>query len=142
MPNSPLRRQCVLLAMFHVKKMGPKPISVQESAASKIKNKLNSLSSHSFQHISVLSIFCILMLCSLSLIILDTSSFFKVSLKTNNRALARALELQKQRCRQLEMEILSLHKQNDILCFDLASKKYKQKRLVGLFKLIYRCCCQ
>lgn len=121
--------------MFHLKKMGPKPVSTQESAASKIKNKINSLSSHSFQHISVLSIFCILMLCSPSVIILDTSSFFKVSLKTNNRALARALEFQKQRCRQLEMEIMYLHKQVETLCFDLASKKYKQKKLVGLFKL-------
>lgn len=142
MPNSQLGRQCVLLAMFHVKKMGPKPISIQESAASKIKNKLNSLSSRSFEHISILSIFYILMLCSLPLIILDTSSFFKVSLKTNNRALARALELQKQRCRQLEMEIMSLRKQNEILCFDLARKKYKQNKLVGLFKLIYRNYCQ
>lgn len=125
--------------MFHLKKMGPKPVSTTESAASKIKNKMNSLSSHSFQHISLLSIFCILMFCSLSVIVLDTSSFFKVSLKTNNRALARALEFQKQRCRQLEMEIVYLRKQAESLCFDLASKKYKQKKLVGWFKFLYGC---
>lgn len=128
--------------MFHVKKMGHKPVSTQESAASKIKNKINSLSSHSFQYVSVLSIFCILMLCSLSVIILDTSSFFKVSLKKNNKALAQALQHQKQKCRQLEMEIMCLHKRVETLCFDLASKKYKQKKLVGLFKIIYRCYCQ
>lgn len=128
--------------MLHVKKMGPKPASTQASAASKIKNKIHSLSSHSFQHISIFSVFCILILCCLSVIILDTSSFFKVSLKTNNKALAQALELQKQRCRQLEMEIMYLQKQVEALCFDLASKKYKQRKLVGLFNLIYRCYCQ
>lgn len=111
--------------------MGPKPASTQASAASKIKNKIQSLSSHSFQHISVFFKFCILTLCSLSVIILDTSSFFKVSLKNNNKALARALELQKERCRQLEREIMYLQKQVESLCFELASKKYKQRKLVS-----------
>lgn len=58
-------------------------------------------------------------------------------MKTNNKALAQALELQKQRCRQLEMEIMYLQKQVESLCFDLASKKYKQRKLVSLFNLIY-----
>lgn len=71
------------------------------------------------------------MLCSLSVIVLDTSSFFKVSLKNNNKALARALELQKERCRQLEKEIMYLQKQVESLCFELASKKYKQRKLVS-----------
>lgn len=58
--------QCVLLAMFNVKKMGPKPVSTQESAASKIKNKIISMSSHAFKHIALLLMFCILMLSFLS----------------------------------------------------------------------------
>lgn len=131
MPVSPLAQLYLHLAMIHGKKMGPKPASTQASAASKIKNKIQSLSSHSFQHISVFFKFCILTLCSLSVIILDTSSFFKVSLKNNNKALARALELQKERCRQLEREIMYLQKQVESLCFELASKKYKQRKLVS-----------
>lgn len=128
---SSLAQLCFHLAMIHGKKMGPKPASTQASAASKIKNKIQSLSFHSFQHISVFFKFCILTLCSLSVIILDTSSFFKVSLKNNNKALARALELQKERCRQLEKEIMYLQKQVESLCFELASKKYKQRKLVS-----------
>eukprot|EP00066_Takifugu_rubripes_P016574 XP_011605840.1 PREDICTED: shugoshin-like 2 [Takifugu rubripes] len=91
--------------MIHGKKMGPKPASTQASAASKIKNKIH-----------------------------NTSSFFKVSLKTNNTALARALELQKERCRQLEKEIMYLQKQVDSLCFELASKKYMQRKLLLILK--------
>lgn len=125
--------------MLHLKKMGPKTASTQASAASKIKNKIHSLSFHSFQDISVFSAFSILMLCTLQS---DTSSFFKVSLKANNRALAQALEFQKKRCRQLEMEIMHFQKQVEALCFELASKKYKQRKLVGLFKFIYRCYCR
>lgn len=62
----------------------------------------------------------------------DTSSFFKVSLKTNNKALALALEAQKERSRQLEREIVNLQKQVEALCFELATKKYKHRKLVGL----------
>lgn len=69
------------------------------------------------------------------MITLDTSSFFKVSLKTNNRALARALELQKERCRQLETDIVYLQKHVETLYFELASKKYEKRKLVGWFKL-------
>ncbi len=62
----------------------------------------------------------------------DTSSFFKVSLKTNNKALALALEAQKQRSRQLEKEIVYLQKQVEALCFELATRKHKHRKLVGL----------
>ncbi|XP_029315567.1 shugoshin 2-like [Cottoperca gobio] len=62
--------------------------------------------------------------------ILNSSSFFKVSLKTNNKALAVALEVQKERSRQLEMEIVYYQKQVEALCFELATKKYKQRRLL------------
>uniref|UniRef100_A0A3Q3WGS5 Uncharacterized protein n=1 Tax=Mola mola TaxID=94237 RepID=A0A3Q3WGS5_MOLML len=64
--------------------------------------------------------------------ILNTSSFFKVSLKTNNTALARALEAQKERSRQLEQEVAYLQKQIEALCFELAIKKYKHRKMVGL----------
>lgn len=62
----------------------------------------------------------------------DTSSFFKVSLKTNNKALALALEAEKERSRQLEREIVYLQKQVEALCFELATKNYKHRKLVGL----------
>ncbi|KAK1903089.1 Shugoshin 2 [Dissostichus eleginoides] len=62
--------------------------------------------------------------------ILNTSSFFKVSLKTNNKALAVALEVQKERSRQLEMDIVHYQKQVEALCFELATKKYKQRKLL------------
>ncbi|KAM9347606.1 uncharacterized protein ABDE67_011872 [Symphorus nematophorus] len=64
----------------------------------------------------------------------DTSSFFKVSLKTNNKALALALEVQKARSRQLENEIIYLQKQVEALCFELATKKYKQRKLLLILK--------
>lgn len=63
----------------------------------------------------------------------DTSSFFKVSLKTNNKALALALEAQKERSRQLENGIVYYQRQVEDLCFELAAKKYKHRKLVGLF---------
>ncbi|KAG8000967.1 protein C2orf80-like protein, partial [Nibea albiflora] len=59
----------------------------------------------------------------------DTSSFFRVSLKTNNEALARALEAQKARSSLLEKEIVYLHKQVEALCFELATRKYKHRKL-------------
>ncbi|XP_034002392.1 shugoshin 2-like isoform X3 [Trematomus bernacchii] len=62
--------------------------------------------------------------------ILNTSSFFKVSLKTNNKALAVALQVQKERSRELEMDIVHYQKQVEALCFELATKKYKQRKLV------------
>uniref|UniRef100_A0A8C2Z6Z5 Uncharacterized protein n=1 Tax=Cyclopterus lumpus TaxID=8103 RepID=A0A8C2Z6Z5_CYCLU len=64
--------------------------------------------------------------------ILNTSSFFKVSLKTNNKNLALGLQAQKERSRQLEMEVVHLQKQVEAQCFDLATKNYKLRKLVGL----------
>ncbi|XP_017276602.1 shugoshin 2 [Kryptolebias marmoratus] len=66
--------------------------------------------------------------------ILNTSSFFKVSLKTNNKALALALQAQKERSRQLEMEVVYLQKQVESLCFELATKKYTEKKLLLILK--------
>ncbi|XP_061579164.1 shugoshin 2 [Cololabis saira] len=92
--------------MFSGKAMAPSKTSKQTAAAvSKIKNK-----------------------------ILNTSSFFKVSLKTNNKDLAVALQAQKQRSRQLEMQVVDLQKQMQSLCFELATKKYKQRKLLLIFK--------
>ncbi|KAM4609437.1 shugoshin 2A [Polymixia lowei] len=65
---------------------------------------------------------------------LNTSSFFKVSLKTNNRALAVALQAQKERSRQLEIETVYLRKEVKALCFDLAIWKHKHKRLLPILK--------
>ncbi|XP_035531912.1 microtubule-associated protein futsch isoform X2 [Morone saxatilis] len=95
--------------MLHVRTMTPSTGSKQTSAAaSKIKNK-----------------------------ILNTSSFFKVSLKTNNKALALALEAQKERSRQLEKEIVYLQKQVEALCFELATKKYKHRKLLLILKNLH-----
>ncbi|XP_069388651.1 shugoshin 2 [Paralichthys olivaceus] len=95
--------------MFTAKTMTPLKASKQTSAAaSKIKNK-----------------------------ILNTSSFFKVSLKTNNKALALALEAQKERSRQLEMEIVYLQKQVEALCFELATRKYKDRKLLLILKNLH-----
>ncbi|XP_062258846.1 shugoshin 1 isoform X2 [Platichthys flesus] len=69
--------------------------------------------------------------------ILNTSSFFKVSLKTNNKALALALEAQKERSRQLEMEIVYLQKQVEALCFELATRKYKDRKLLLILKNLH-----
>ncbi|KAL7384671.1 hypothetical protein ABVT39_006480 [Epinephelus coioides] len=85
-----------------------KPAKQTSAAASKIKNK-----------------------------ILNTSSFFKVSLKTNNKALALALEAQKERSRQLEMHVVYLQKQVEALCFELATKKYKHRKLLVILKTLH-----
>ncbi|XP_054471419.1 uncharacterized protein sgo2 [Anoplopoma fimbria] len=69
--------------------------------------------------------------------ILNTSSFFKVSLKTNNKALALGLQAQKERSRQLEMEVVYLQKQVEALCFELAAKNYKQRKLLLIFKSLH-----
>ncbi|XP_026231822.1 shugoshin_C domain-containing protein isoform X2 [Anabas testudineus] len=95
--------------MLPVKTVTPLQTSKQTSAAaSKIKNK-----------------------------ILNTSSFFKVSLKTNNKALALALEAQKERSRQLEREIVNLQKQVEALCFELATRKYKDRKLLLVLKNLH-----
>lgn len=67
----------------------------------------------------------------------DTSSFFKISLKNNNKALALALEAQKERSRQLEREIVYLQKQVKALYFELATKKYKHRKLVGWYNSVW-----
>ncbi|KAM7407005.1 hypothetical protein PAMA_002967 [Pampus argenteus] len=68
---------------------------------------------------------------------LNTSSFFKVSLKTNNKALAVALEVEKERRRHLEMQIVCLQKQVEALCFELATKKYKHRKLLLILKNLH-----
>uniref|UniRef100_A0A8C5E991 Shugoshin C-terminal domain-containing protein n=1 Tax=Gouania willdenowi TaxID=441366 RepID=A0A8C5E991_GOUWI len=88
--------------MFFLREMNPLKASKKAStAANKIRNK-----------------------------ILNTSSFFKVSLQTNNRALALALEAQKDRNRQLEKKVWLMQKEVEALCFQLASRNYKHRRLV------------
>nr|XP_023661453.1 shugoshin 2-like isoform X1 [Paramormyrops kingsleyae] len=66
--------------------------------------------------------------------IANTSSFFKVSLKTNNKALALALAAQKEKSRHLETEIVRLRKEVQSLCFDLALRRHKQTQLVAVLK--------
>ncbi|XP_074513666.1 uncharacterized protein sgo2 isoform X1 [Sebastes fasciatus] len=70
--------------------------------------------------------------------ILNTSSSFsKASLKTNNKALALGLQAQKERSRQLEMEVMYLQKQVEALCFELAGKNYKQRKLLVILKKLH-----
>uniref|UniRef100_A0AAY4BNW6 Uncharacterized protein n=1 Tax=Denticeps clupeoides TaxID=299321 RepID=A0AAY4BNW6_9TELE len=64
--------------------------------------------------------------------ILNTSSFFKVSLKTNNKALALALVAQKEKSRQMEAEMVRLQKYVQSLIFDLAIERHKKKQMVRL----------
>ncbi|KAL6100478.1 uncharacterized protein ACO6RY_07622 [Pungitius sinensis] len=69
--------------------------------------------------------------------ILNTSSFFKVSLKTNNKALALGLQAQKKRSRQLEMQVVCLQKQVKALCFELSAKNHKDRKLLLFFKSMH-----
>ncbi|XP_041663814.1 shugoshin 2 isoform X2 [Cheilinus undulatus] len=69
--------------------------------------------------------------------LLNTSSFYKVSLKNNNKALAVALAMQKERSRQLEKDIIFLQKQVEALCFELATKKYKHRKLLFILKNLH-----
>nr|XP_057938099.1 shugoshin 2 isoform X2 [Doryrhamphus excisus] len=95
--------------MLHLRNMTPGKVSKQASAAaSKIKHKM-----------------------------LNTSSFFKISLKTNNKALALALQAEKQRSMMLEMEIVKLRKQVESLCFELATRKYKHRKLLVILKNLH-----
>ncbi|XP_064185685.1 uncharacterized protein sgo2 [Anguilla rostrata] len=64
----------------------------------------------------------------------NTSSFFKVSLKTNNKALALALVAQKEKSRLLETETVRLRKEVQALCFDLAHRRHKHNQLVRLLR--------
>ncbi|XP_029386192.1 uncharacterized protein sgo2 isoform X2 [Echeneis naucrates] len=96
--------------MFSEKTMLPSKASKQTSvAASKIKNKL-----------------------------LNSSSFFKISLKTNNRALALALGAQKERNQHLEKEIVCLQKQVEALCFELATRKYKDRKVLLILNSLHK----
>ncbi|XP_037345555.2 uncharacterized protein sgo2 [Pungitius pungitius] len=69
--------------------------------------------------------------------ILNTSSFFKVSLKTNNKALALGLQAQKERSRQLEMQVVCLQKQVKALCFEMSAKNHKDRKLLLFFKSMH-----
>ncbi|CAL8266388.1 unnamed protein product [Lota lota] len=65
---------------------------------------------------------------------LNSSSFFKISLKTNNRALAGALQAQREKCNQLQMEMVCLIKQVDALVFERAIIRYKHKKALLILK--------
>ncbi|XP_051566846.1 uncharacterized protein LOC127448401 isoform X2 [Myxocyprinus asiaticus] len=67
----------------------------------------------------------------------NTSSFFKLSLKTNNKALALALVAQKQRSRELEMDVVRLRKDVQALNFDLAFQRHKNKQLFTIIREFY-----
>ncbi|XP_052004305.1 uncharacterized protein LOC127658796 [Xyrauchen texanus] len=67
----------------------------------------------------------------------NTSSFFKLSLKTNNKALALALVAQKQRSRELEMDVVRLRKDVQALNFDLAFQRHKNKQLFAIIREFY-----
>lgn len=66
----------------------------------------------------------------------DTSSFFKVSLKSNNKALAKALAVQSEKTRQLIQEIVSLRKRIIALHFDLANERHQKKELVSYLRVL------
>ncbi|XP_051565324.1 shugoshin 2 isoform X2 [Myxocyprinus asiaticus] len=67
----------------------------------------------------------------------NTSSFFKLSLKTNNKALALALVAQKQRSRELEMDVVRLRKEVQAHNFDLAFQRHKNKQLFAIIREFY-----
>ncbi|TSM68912.1 Shugoshin 2 [Bagarius yarrelli] len=67
----------------------------------------------------------------------NTSSFFKLSLKTNNKALALALVAQKQKSKQLEMETMRLQKALQSLNFDLAIQRHKNKQMFAVLREFY-----
>ncbi|KAJ8255257.1 hypothetical protein GJAV_G00202830 [Gymnothorax javanicus] len=64
----------------------------------------------------------------------NTSSFFKVSLKTNNKALALALVAQKEKTRLLEAETVRLRKEVQAMRFDVSLRRHKHNQLVKLLK--------
>lgn len=69
----------------------------------------------------------------------DTSSFFKVSLKSNNKALAKALAIQSEKTRQLIQEIVLLRKRVLALQFDLANQRHQKKELVSYVLECWSC---
>ncbi|GAA6108172.1 uncharacterized protein sgo2 [Tachysurus ichikawai] len=88
-------------------KMDKKPNTIQQTAA-KIKTKIH-----------------------------NTSSFFKLSLKTNNKALVLALVAQKQKSKQLEMETVRLQKYLQSLNFELAIQRHKNKQMFTVLREFY-----
>ncbi|KAK2905119.1 hypothetical protein Q8A67_006918 [Cirrhinus molitorella] len=67
----------------------------------------------------------------------NTSSFFKLSLKSNNKALALALVAQKQKSRDLEAEVVRLRKDAQTTNFDLAYQRHKNKQLFAIIREFY-----
>ncbi|XP_062396582.1 uncharacterized protein sgo2 [Sardina pilchardus] len=70
--------------------------------------------------------------------ILNTSSFFKVSLKGNNKALARALADQREMTRQLFQETMLLQQRILALNFDLAQQRHQKKELFTIIQNVYK----
>ncbi|XP_061735587.1 shugoshin 1-like isoform X2 [Nerophis ophidion] len=66
-----------------------------------------------------------------------SSSFFKVSLKNNNKALALALQAEKQKSMLLQIQIVNLTKEVQVLCFERATWKYKHRKLHVILKNLY-----
>jgi len=62
----------------------------------------------------------------------DNSSFFKVSLKTNNSALASALQAEKERSHHLQLEVLNARKQMDAMLFKCAMVRVRHRKVVGV----------
>ncbi|XP_059417767.1 shugoshin 2-like isoform X2 [Carassius carassius] len=67
----------------------------------------------------------------------NTSSFFKLSLKSNNKALALALVAQKQKSRELEAEVVRLRKEAQTTNFDLAQQRHRNKQLFANIREFY-----
>ncbi|XP_016302250.1 LOW QUALITY PROTEIN: shugoshin-like 2 [Sinocyclocheilus anshuiensis] len=67
----------------------------------------------------------------------NTSSFFKLSLKSNNKALTLALVAQKQKSRELEAEVVRLRKEAQTNHFDLAQQRHKNKQLFAIIREFY-----
>ncbi|XP_056144889.1 uncharacterized protein sgo2 [Lampris incognitus] len=90
------------LTMLKERKMTPSKASKQTFAVvSKIKNKM-----------------------------LNTSSFFKMNLKSNNRDLAFALQVEKEKNRQLVMEKVYLQKEVEAMLFERAIWRHKHEKLL------------
>ncbi|KAF4086936.1 hypothetical protein AMELA_G00090330 [Ameiurus melas] len=67
----------------------------------------------------------------------NTSSFFKLSLKTNNKALALALVAQKLKSKQFETETVRLQKELQNRIFDLAIQRHKNKQMFMVLREFY-----
>ncbi|XP_041954669.1 uncharacterized protein sgo2 [Alosa sapidissima] len=76
--------------------------------------------------------------CKIKAKILNTSSFFKVSLKSNNKALARALANQSEKTRQFFQETILLRQRILALQFDLAHQRHQKKELFAIIQNFYK----